>query len=83
MSILQINVWVCETCEDIYTTKEEVDPFDDLVVKYSTEEEWAYLGDTEKLSCPKCIQANLSIDDSNSKRDGVEIKGLINVKNSL
>jgi len=62
MPIIQINLWVCEVCGEIYTTVSYTGPCMDPVVDYPTKEEWGYVGEgeDEKLACPNCLQASLN-----------------------
>ena len=57
MPVYQINIWVCEICNAIQTTNEEVGPYSDPVVEPPEKKEWEYLmvGEKEKLACPGCV----------------------------
>jgi len=55
MPIIQINIWICEVCGAIRTASKQVSPFSSVVVD-PPGEEWDYLGEDEKLHCPKCVK---------------------------
>jgi len=63
MPVIQVNIWICEVCGDVQTTKEKTDPYSDPVVTPPNGEEWNYVGEytgsvgDEKLACPACLKA--------------------------
>ena len=58
MSVIQTNLWQCEICGKTETTKEEVFPYDSIVVCATKTSKWEYIMFEEKeyLACVDCIR---------------------------
>jgi hypothetical protein len=68
MPIYQTNIWVCEVCNSIQTTTEEVSPYSDPVVTPLDGVEWDYIKSPEKLACPGCVRNHKSTLESQGKK---------------
>lgn len=57
MPIYQTNLWVCELCDNMVSTSEEVHAHDDPVVSYPPGDPWEYLKVAKeyRLACPDCV----------------------------
>jgi hypothetical protein len=55
MSVIQVNVWICELCQALATRQSQVDPFTDPVV-VPPGPGWGYAPiNGEPLACPTCM----------------------------
>jgi len=58
MPIIQVNIFVCEFCENTESVSEDVRIYDDPVISPPEEKGvWDYINN--KLACPKCLIAEM------------------------